>query len=266
MTGHRLIAMFHRVGTEGPVAITELGEVFEPPSGPYLQPDKSGLHWRLRDLPPRPFFIDRISRDGLRAIVVNFYNPGTSPAVSLLLDTRTAKLSEVTRTSADALEQPLFALARPRNLRNRFTAIGLTDERRLALLSRRGQWWPLGCDAGQGVIQLHKGPLQPSRLARAIRCYGPFSRLEGFDRGYSLELAQFGGRSRAWLDSRGLLHLASSDRTLPECTLILTEGPLAGWLSDGRVFGPPYWHDGQQPTQVKEIIRDFWDPFVANLG
>lgn len=265
MTGHKLIALFHRVGSEGPVAITELGEVFEPPSGDYLQPDKTGLSWRLKNLPPRPLFLDRVSRDGLRAVVVSFPGAGAAPAVSLLMDTRTAKLSENTRSGDADLEQPMFALARPRNLRNRFTAIGLTDQRQLALLSRRGQWWPITCAVGVGGFHLDKAPLQPTRLARAFRCQGHFSALEGFDRGYSLELAQFGGRCRAWLDSRGLLHLASSDRTVPDCSLILTEGPLAGWLSDGRVFGPPYWHDGQQPTPVQEILRDFWEPFLANL-
>jgi hypothetical protein len=266
MTGHKLIAMFHRVGSEGPVAITELGEVFEPPSGAYVQPDKTSLSWRLKDVPPRPFFIDRVSRDGLRAVVVSFTGAGAAPAVSLLMDTRTAKLSENTRSGDADLEQPMFALARPRNVRNRFTAIGLTDQRHLALLSRRGQWWPITCAVGVGDVHLNKAPLQPTRLARAFHCQGQFTTLEGFDRGYSLELAQFGGRSRAWLDSRGLLHLASSDRTVPECSLILTEGPLAGWLSDGRVFGPTYWHDGRQPTPAQEIVRDFWEPFLANLG
>ena len=265
MTGHRLIAMFHRVGVEGPVAITEQGEVFEPPSGAYIQPDKSGLSWRLKHLPQRPFFIDRVSRDGWRAIVVSFSSPGSAPAVSLLMDTRTAKLSECPIAGETVLERPLFELARPRNVRSRFTAIGLTDQRELVLLSRRGQWWPVMCTVGLGGFHLDKEPLPPTRLARAIRCQGQFCPLEGFDRDYSLDVAQF-GRRRAWLDQRGMLHLASPNSTIPECSLILTEGPLPGWLSDGRVFGPAYWHNGQQATPVQTIIHDFWEPFIANLA
>src|SRR5207302_6843078 len=50
--------------------------------------------------------------------------------------------------------------------------------------------------------------------------------------GYRLSVATWRDGSRAYLDSRGLLHLTSSDSAIPELTLVLTEGTMAGWCSD----------------------------------
>lgn len=48
--------------------------------------------------------------------------------------------------------------------------------------------------------------------------------------------------SQAMLDSRGLLHLRSSDPALPEATIVaVTDAPLAWWLSSGQSGGHPYF-------------------------
>ena len=52
-----------------------------------------------------------------------------------------------------------------------------------------------------------------------------------------LSKASWDDGSEAWLDSRGLLHLSSSDTELPELTLTLTDRTCAGWCSDGTIFG-----------------------------
>ncbi len=59
--------------------------------------------------------------------------------------------------------------------------------------------------------------------------------------GYLLKLAEFPNGNKAWLDSRGLLHLKNANATYPEITLTLRDGELSGWLSTGEVFGEDYY-------------------------
>ena len=54
-------------------------------------------------------------------------------------------------------------------------------------------------------------------------------------------MAAWDDGSRAWLDSRGMLHLRSADPDVPEVTLVLGGDDLAGWASDGSVFGHRYY-------------------------
>lgn len=61
------------------------------------------------------------------------------------------------------------------------------------------------------------------------------------DVGYRLKLAEWEGGNKAWLDSRGLLHLKSGDCQVPQITLVLQDGQLSGWLSTGETFGEDYF-------------------------
>ncbi len=58
---------------------------------------------------------------------------------------------------------------------------------------------------------------------------------------YTLQQAEWANGSKAWLDSRGLLHLKSANRSHPEVTLVMRDGSLSGWLSSGDVFGDDYY-------------------------
>ncbi len=53
--------------------------------------------------------------------------------------------------------------------------------------------------------------------------------------------AEWASGSKAWLDSRGLMHLKSANKVHPEITLALRDGTLSGWLSSGAVFGDDYY-------------------------
>ena len=134
----------------------------------------------------------------------------------------------------------------------------------LVLIGRRGQRWMIAYDPRHGTLRLVLIDQATNHLASNMRLRA-FQLCEDFDRGYRLSIAEFGDGSRAWLDSRGLLHLASSDTAVPECTLVLTDGPLAGWLSDGRVFGPEYWLDGQTPSRALVVKRNCLAPFGSKL-
>ena len=83
------------------------------------------------------------------------------------------------------------------------------------------------------------------------------------DTRYGLQVATWPDGSQAVLDSRGLLHLRSSDENLPECSIVLCHNALAGWCSDGRKWGPPMYHtDDSHLTAARVIWDDVIIPFV----
>jgi hypothetical protein len=263
--GPRLIAMLRRVGAEGPLGITQLGEIFDPATRHTIRPQKQHLPPALTNIVP-PFLFERASHDGQRVWLRCFDRPGSANGVTIELDMITGRLLHVRGTDPGLLEQPMFDAAKPRVLHVRYRAIGFFADSMLVLQSQRGQWWPIMCDPQRQEIRLSGGPVALNASAESFIPRVPFKIMDGFPHRCRLEQAEWPGGSKSWLDPRGLLHLASADRSLPQCTLVLTDGQLAGWLSDGRVFGPEYWLDGQKPTPAADFIRDFFDPFLARLA
>src|SRR5208282_4960525 len=88
----------------------------------------------------------------------------------------------------------------------------------------------------QIVLESRQAEIPDKRL---VATFNPLPARPGV--GYSLHLARWSDGSLAWLDSRGMLHLRSSDRSIPEVTLVLRDGALAGWTSEGRSFGMAYF-------------------------
>jgi hypothetical protein len=76
--------------------------------------------------------------------------------------------------------------------------------------------------------------------------------------GCHLRVAEWPNGSRAFLDSRGLLHLKSHDRTLPEISIVLSKGPMAAWCSNGAFGGPSFFCNGEdvsRPDEIFEVLR-----------
>lgn len=65
------------------------------------------------------------------------------------------------------------------------------------------------------------------------------------------------GDAILWLDSRGLLHLASRqcDRQM---TLVLSSRKLAGWFSEGEVFGDPYFLNSAGSFKPWSSAAEYW--------
>jgi hypothetical protein len=77
---------------------------------------------------------------------------------------------------------------------------------------------------------------------------------------FNLRYARWADGSEAWLDSRGLLHLVSSDRKLPQITLTLSNMPVAGWTSEDQTFGWNYFVDRPTATDtavLDKLVREF---------
>jgi len=78
--------------------------------------------------------------------------------------------------------------------------------------------------------------------------------------GCSLQVAEWPNGSKAFLDSRGLLHLKSHDPSLAEVSLVLSDGEVAGWTSDGYVCGPSFFFEDRRPSNPREVfnrVEDF---------
>jgi hypothetical protein len=78
--------------------------------------------------------------------------------------------------------------------------------------------------------------------------------------GCTLQVAEWPNGSKAFLDSRGLLHLKSHDPSLAEVSLVLSDGEVAGWTSDGYVCGPSFFFEDQRPSSPHKVfhrVEDF---------
>jgi hypothetical protein len=252
----QLLGMAYCVGHEGPLGITKQGEVFDPATGRVTVPTVS--HWPLSRQPKPPYTLLGISRDGQRAVLRSVAGDANN---AILLHLPSGKMDALYHGGIHSLEMPIPNTAKPRTLRSRFTAIGVARDKQLALVSRRDQLWPLQLDAGHRNIRFPKSPLTGLLLDKQI-----FQRVEGTEYGFTLDLAEWPDGSKAWLDSRGLLHLKSSDARIPQCTLTLTDGPMAGWLEDGVVFGPAYWHQGQQTIPEQVVFEEVLKKFAERAG
>jgi hypothetical protein len=216
-----LISMFDQVGVDGPVGVTTQGDLFSTATG-NLRHTRQGMSGALS--------VPWVSQDGHRLCLKSWpARPNANRSVVI----NTENLA-VTSANAPLWDDRAQSYVRPFNLRHRFKAIGVDDSGKLALESRKGQI--LAFDVVNGL------PVFVARAARSkLRASRSFEMMRGTQRRYHLSAATWDDGSRAVLDSRGLLHLASSDRSVPETTLVLAEGELTGWHSHGHSWGRQYF-------------------------
>lgn len=145
--------------------------------------------------------------------------------------------------------------------------VALGDDGTLILSAGDAREWTLVPGAS--------GPRWRASAAKASRPWRRFGKADGRSR-HALRSVRFGDGTTIWCDPRNLLHLRSSLRTLPEVTLV---GPhdirldgddaggsaaVAGWASDGRVFGTRYFH-GREPTDDVAVFNEILRPLVAAI-
>ncbi len=120
------------------------------------------------------------------------------------------------------------------NLYRVFEALGRLPNG-FAIRNRKKRWRKLVLE-GEGTLRIsdlqEAEPIEEVvnfELPRQTRC------------GCALQQARFKNGSKAYLDTRGLLHFKSADGNVPEVSLILADGEVAGWASDGFVCGPKFF-------------------------
>lgn len=57
----------------------------------------------------------------------------------------------------------------------------------------------------------------------------------------NLAVMGFPDGSKVWLDRRGMLHLRSSNKGIPQISIVLQDGGTSGWCSNGDYFGARYF-------------------------
>jgi hypothetical protein len=163
------------------------------------------------------------------------------------------------RLPVDALK-----IVRLVDVRNRFSKIFVTPQGRLALVSRKSESAICLLENGRLVLAGQRPGVPEIADKRFVAAFSPAPAPPGV--GYSLQVAKWKDGSRAWLDSRGMLHLKSSDRSLPEVTLVLRDGHLAGWTSQGWTFGMDYFTGAEtQPGVEEHVYQNIIENFVALL-
>jgi hypothetical protein len=236
-------AVFHVPGTDGPFAIQRSGTLLNLSSG-----EGRPLS---RDLGPLDQVLD-VDSEGTTVIVnAHVSPPGRAKGFEsghFAVNVRSGVAVPVP-ASYTTVNQWRVANHPPMpTQRRRWKGIAAVGSR-LFLQSRRWTWWSIDSqlelnvetDSPAGIrhfVEMPRGT--PYRMSSATWCDG----------------------SRAFVDRRGLIHLQSSDRDIPETTLVLTDQGISGWCADGRVFGNPYFIGHATPTDCYTIYREVLQHFA----
>lgn len=178
-----------------------------------------------------------VSRDGDRIAV------GMSSGAAATIDVKSATATWNSNAAHDSVEAALLdALKHGTRLpQYHIERIAIRHRNRLCLRSGRA-WNTLDFSRGKLVMHQEEVPslhVPSPPVKRHVFDLEPFAVEDSA--GLTLQSVGWPDGSRLWVDHRGLLHLRSSDTGIPELTLTLHEGELAGWTSTGQVFGPRYF-------------------------
>ena len=138
----------------------------------------------------------------------------------------------------------------------------LSYGRHLMIVTRKGRRLLLDMRQGHPRAMILRDATEEDRPFRDTEDFRDVPAPHGV--GYRLKQVKWADGSRAILDSRGMLHLQSSDAGVPETTLILNESNVSGWCSDGGTFGLAYYTDGNlsgcrplDPERAMDSVRQF---------
>lgn len=240
----KLQAMFETEGVDGPVGVTERGDLYSTATG-----DLRKVHHGLSR--PR---VQAISSDGKRIVLAE---PGARfNNVLVDVDLLTTK---PTNGNPTEIAENGGKHSYPVNLRTRFTYIFVDDHGVLTLTSKKQRNFAIDYDPDSDRIRL-----RPNVGCRARGKKLTFKQVKLTSRvGYRLTVATWDDGSQAFLDSRGLLHLRSSDpQAVPETTIILKDGELSGWCADGRVWGSSYFLGDRKTSPKNEVYESAIQAFA----
>ncbi|MDB5386908.1 MAG: hypothetical protein JWM11_2554 [Planctomycetaceae bacterium] len=119
------------------------------------------------------------------------------------------------------------------NLRSRFVMVGVHDGK-LILMTNKQKFVSLEVDLIGNRLYLAPSVVNRENIKKLVG-FSPVSVGDGV--GYELKQAYWMDGSRIYLDSRGMLHLRSSDSNFPEITLVLHETQVSGWSNENLVWG-----------------------------
>ncbi len=225
------IHVFEYDGGDGPLGITRQGHVHSTMSGETWECFPPGT-WSAE----QPHVVSFDSRVRLEAAKGGAY----------VLDVRQRTQHQGYRNHSFTELHPRYTrFVTPINTRHRFTHISVEHDggtSRIVLTSRKGTRHALEMRPTRAhrlrrmTLELAKS--QTDTEKQTSRTFKP---VKASQLGCHLSRAEWDDGSQAFLDSRGMLHLKPADPKVPEVSIVLKDGALAGWLSDGRVWGYEYF-------------------------
>jgi hypothetical protein len=121
----------------------------------------------------------------------------------------------------------------------------------IAFCGRKNRWRKITLDANR-KLKIQDLPARDSHLWQKVTFP---ERVTKTRFGCTLRVAEWPNGSKAFLDSRGLLHLKSHDPKASEISLVLSDNDVAGWTSGGIVCGPRFFFD-YIPHSVPQVVFD----------
>jgi hypothetical protein len=235
-------------GHDGPIGVNALGHLYFSTDQRVMQVSH-GLVGHVR--------IQSVARDGRRIILAEH----TDPLKQALIEIPSGNSRRVYGDAAILVEPEIQNWAHPKTVRRRFREICVDEAGHLTLFPDRGGRMHVAYNGGCRQIRLERPAT--AVLNGKLLAFEPIQPPLAI--GYSLQAATWKDGSRAVLDSRGMLHLKSSDASVAEFTLVLTDGALAGWCADGRIWGPAYSTGNQANTHPETAYKEIVEPFLARI-
>lgn len=227
--------VFDRSGMEGPWILCKSGDLVSTESGYKIKlkyPDGHRFNFNL----------PRISRDGHRLFVASAMDQSFGGLFKLAVKA----LPDIQETSKVDLDPhpPLPA----RNI-FRFLESVMILPNSIGLCGRKTRWLALGLDEN-GKLRISKLPI-PSNISAEHKFSEERQKTKY---GCTLRVTELANGSRVFLDSRGLLHFKSSNPDVPEVSVVLADGEVAAWSSDGCVCGASFFFEGNYASQPLDIF------------
>ncbi len=146
-------------------------------------------------------------------------------------------------------------------LLHRIIRIAVSEDGKLTLVLKTSTTWQFSATAKGLKLVRRTGLVNLRQTAVFEPAHHP-------NVGLSLIMAQWKDGSRAFIDSRGLLVLQSSDTTIPEAAFVLAESDVAVWTSHARLSGSAFFL-GQSYTPddtPQGIMEKILIPFTERLS
>jgi hypothetical protein len=241
--GNNIITIFDRRGYAGPWLFRGFGEVVCSESDEVIKlpkPANEQMNYDFRSV--------RVSKDGHQLMVFGAAKTKEQPPAVVFDLEKKAWVGRFHNLDFDR-SPPLPTW----NLYRAVESIALFGDG-VMLCGRKGRWRRLALEHGK----LRIAPWPPASIVLPQRMFGEPRKTK---HGCTLQIADVGRGSKIFLDSRGLLHFKSADPDVPQVSIVLADGEVAGWTSDGAVCGPQFFFGMpivSNPTAVFERIMKFF--------
>jgi hypothetical protein len=261
------LLLFDRPGHDGPWGLRHDG-VFSTATGKFIE---------LKDNRLGPIAPIGVSDDGNLVAIRSTQKEGLQAIVDLTTETTTICYGDAAFRLRD---RSALNLIRARNIMRRFHGVTIDGRGRLALV-RPGRWLSVTLDSERQKLELlpdqgvpvsgssnwiYIGANADATVVERPEPVRAFRRVPSpTGCRYRLSMAKWPDGSRAYLDSRGLLHLVSREPAIPQITLVLDQTELAACClktMEKPVFAGLPYSIGNRPRVTAQSVYFLIQRFV----